>query len=168
MHTAAEISEDGLYRYSLHRRWAPKGPCAAWIMLNPSTADAQKDDATIRKCIGFSRTWECTAILVVNLFAVRVTDSKLLASYEDPEGPQNAKVLSDLLKDAAHDVKYGSKVIVAWGRNNKHPKVEYQGKLIRYAAEYHNVTLQCLGTNADGSPKHPLMLGYATPLVPWP
>jgi len=42
-----------------------------WIMLNPSTADDQVDDPTIRRCIGFSRAWGFGAMNVVNLFALR-------------------------------------------------------------------------------------------------
>lgn len=41
----AKISDDGLYRYTLGRRWAPiDGPgSAVFVMLNPSTADANDD-----------------------------------------------------------------------------------------------------------------------------
>jgi len=51
------ISPCGKYRYLLERKWGIGLPCVTWIMLNPSTADAEKDDPTIRRCIGFSKAW---------------------------------------------------------------------------------------------------------------
>jgi hypothetical protein len=36
----AIISADGLYRYTLSRVWLAFGPHATFVMLNPSTADA--------------------------------------------------------------------------------------------------------------------------------
>ncbi|WP_131822315.1 DUF1643 domain-containing protein, partial [Mycobacteroides chelonae] len=61
----AVISADGLYRYELHRSWRA-GPVVEFIMLNPSTADAEVDDATIRRCIGFAKQWGYGALVVRN------------------------------------------------------------------------------------------------------
>ena len=83
----ATISEDGLYRYALSRTW--EGPIwsLAFIMLNPSTADATEDDPTIRKCIGFAQRNGCNAIEVVNLFAFRATDPNDLRRAGYPVSP---------------------------------------------------------------------------------
>ena len=51
--TGAAISPCGRYRYALWRKWSDMGPLATFLMLNPSTADASENDATIRKCIGW-------------------------------------------------------------------------------------------------------------------
>lgn len=72
MRSHAVLSEDGVYRYRLTREWgenldACKRVC--FVMLNPSTADASKDDPTIRKCIGFATRLGFDALEVVNLFA---------------------------------------------------------------------------------------------------
>jgi hypothetical protein len=69
----AEISEDGKYRYALMRMWDDK-PLMMFCMLNPSTADATKDDPTIRRCIGFAKDRGYGGIYVVNLMAYRATD----------------------------------------------------------------------------------------------
>lgn len=90
----ALISECGLYRYRLWRRWGI-GPHATWIMLNPSTADADLDDPTIRRCIGFARAWGFSAIEVVNLFALRATNPRELGRSADPIGPDNDRHLSE-------------------------------------------------------------------------
>ena len=65
------------YRYVLTRQWNDSEP-VTWIMLNPSTADADKDDPTIRRCIGFAKAWGHGGIHVVNLFAFRATFTKSL------------------------------------------------------------------------------------------
>jgi hypothetical protein len=70
----AVLSDCGLYRYVLTRQVGPQNRIITFIMLNPSTADAVKNDQTIRKCIGFARLWECGRLVVVNLFAFRTTD----------------------------------------------------------------------------------------------
>lgn len=77
----ADVSADGLHRYSLWRHWDPsKKRRATWVMLNPSTADAMQDDPTIRKCIGFTKrlTGDFGGIVVVNLFAYRATEPREL------------------------------------------------------------------------------------------
>src|SRR4026208_2484913 len=57
MTRAATISACTRYRYSLRRTWAEGCAIVCFIMLNPSTADADIDDPTIRRCIGFGKSW---------------------------------------------------------------------------------------------------------------
>jgi len=83
-----ELSPCGIYRYTLTREWED-GRCVAWLMFNPSNADATDDDATIRKCIGFSKRWGYGRMAVVNLYGVRSRDPKTVAKTADPVGPLN-------------------------------------------------------------------------------
>ena len=62
---------------ALTRRWA-EGPPLVVCMLNPSTADAEEDDPTIRRCVGFAKRDGFAALEVVNLFAFRATDPKAM------------------------------------------------------------------------------------------
>lgn len=158
----AVISDCGKYRYRLERHAIGSGAGAvAWIMVNPSTADAANDDATIRRVIGFSDRLGFGWLIVGNVFAYRSTDIKGLASVNDPIGPDNEQHLREIMREA-------QTVIVAWGPVAKVPKLHrrrYQ-RVVRIAQEL-GVTLHCLGTANDGHPRHPLMLSYSSELQPW-
>lgn len=66
----ATFNKDGTKRVHLLRRWEADGEhrFVCFVMLNPSTANAEKDDPTIRKCIAFAKAWGYGALHVVNLF----------------------------------------------------------------------------------------------------
>lgn len=64
--SSAALSPDGIYRYNLTRTWGA-GPIATFLMLNPSTADADVDDPTIRRCLGFAKSWGCSSLRVANV-----------------------------------------------------------------------------------------------------
>ena len=51
----ALLSEDRKYRYLLSRAWDEAKPTVLFIGLNPSTADEETDDPTIRKCINYAK-----------------------------------------------------------------------------------------------------------------
>ena len=103
----AVISPDGKYRYSLTRQWSDK-PLVAWVMLNPSTADDNADDPTIRRCIAFSINWGFGGLKVYNLFAYRSTNKNVLLTVKDPVGPDN----DEFIKSAC---TFGLKLILGWG-----------------------------------------------------
>jgi hypothetical protein len=85
---SAAVSRCGRCRWWL-RRTDPRGGSGrvvAFLMLNPSTADAQRDDPTIRRCLGFARAWGYSVLEVRNLFAWRATDPRELLTAADPVG----------------------------------------------------------------------------------
>src|SRR5712664_2208515 len=86
---SAGFSCCGLYRYWLRRHWDAELPPVCFVMLNPSTADAERDDPTIRRCCGFSRRWGYGGIVVVNLYAFRTSDPCCLRNAVHPVGPEN-------------------------------------------------------------------------------
>jgi hypothetical protein len=154
--STAVLSADGVYRYRLTRRWA-EGPTACWIMLNPSTADAEVDDRTIRKCIGFSRRWGFAALQVLNLFALRSTDPDALLARPDPVGPDNDWYLA--FAAAQVDI-----VVCAWGA---HKAARKRGPAVLQALRSGH-KIKALGFNADGSLGHPLYLPNHRKLVEVP
>lgn len=151
----ADVSEDGVYRYSLSRRLSVFERALCVVGYNPSTAAATKDDATIRTVVGFARQWGFDWLFMANLHAYRSTDPKRIATLDDLEavGPRNKEALYWMTQRAEI-------VVAAWGHNRLNP----------YAAELAQMVLRlertkCLGKNKDGSPKHPLYLPHTTALV---
>jgi len=152
----AVISDCGRYRYTLHRdipqpvRWVRP---MLFVMLNPSTADAEKDDATIRRCLAFAKREGCTSLTVVNLFAWRATDPKELSeNMANAVGPENDRYIQEQVS------KHGTGWIVAsWGA---HPLAKDRAKRVIHLLG----DVWCLGTTKDGSPKHPLYLSDKSPL----
>jgi hypothetical protein len=151
---SAILSDDGVYRYTLGRRWAP-GPAVLWIMLNPSTADAAVDDPTIRRCIGFSKAWGYSALTVVNLFALRATNPARLYRHEDPVGPVND---AHIVTQAQRAVE----AVAAWGTHGAlRDRAEYVRRLVD------GIPLVCLGVTRGGHPRHPLYVRGSTGRVPF-
>lgn len=158
----AIISDCGLYRYRLERDFFRPGPVAAVFMVNPSTADASQDDATIRRLLGFGARLGWHSLIVGNVFAYRATDVKRLDwEASDPVGPQNDRHIREIMRAA--DVH-----IAAWGPLAKLPnRLRAHWLLIQQCADDEGYDLQCWGTAKDGHPRHPLMLSYDTALRPW-
>lgn len=154
---SAVISLCGRYRYRLDREIG-SGPTVAGIMVNPSTADGDTDDATIRKWLGFGARRGWGRIVIGNLFALRSTDIAGLRAADDPIGPENDAALRSML--AAADI-----VIAAWGASAKLPS--HLRRRWRDVPWPPGQPIECWGTAADGHPLHPLMLAYATPLQYW-
>lgn len=141
----AAFSDCRVYRYALWRLWGA-GPYAAFIGLNPSTADEAKDDPTIRRCIRFARDWGCKGLYMLNIFAFCATDPKAMKAAVDPIGPGNDQALLRYCSDPATRI-----IVAAWGEHGKH---------VQRGAAVQNILrgfrLKCLGKNQSGAPKHPL------------
>lgn len=155
---SAKISDDGTYRYVLGRRWG-EGMPATFIMLNPSKADAEVDDPTIRRCVGFARALGADGIHVLNLYAFRATDPDDLWTATDPVGPENNVVLA---RHAIACAEHHRPIIAAWGGNARPARVAEV-----LALPGMRVALHALAVTKHGQPKHPLYLSSTCRPVPW-
>lgn len=159
---SAVFSEDRAYRYTLSRCWGDwfsggKPGYVAFCCLNPSTADETVDDPTIRRCVGFSKAWGYSGFVMVNLFAIRATDPKVMLKHPEPVGSENDKWICDIAKSAAL-------IICAWGNHGGHKGRCY--KVQRMLMQKHGLTLMRLGLTNTGFPKHPLYIAGNT--IPQP
>lgn len=151
MKSTATFSPDGRYRYELTRDWSDSDPVKnlIFIGLNPSTADAYKDDPTIKSCIRLAKHWNYNKITMINLYAYRATRPKDMIAAKDRLDEENLVILK----------KYANErdtVVAAWGKNCEPCMQTYAKELFP--------TLHCLGLNLDNSPKHPLYISTNTTL----
>lgn len=147
---SAVIDPTGQYRYVLSRIWNNDAPAITWVMLNPSTADANVDDPTIRRCINFSMGWGYGKLHVVNLYAYRATNPTALKGIADPFGPDFDVHFLSALHSAVT-------VVAAWGACPHASSAHIRAYLENYM--WH-----CLGVTKDGSPRHPLYVKGSTEL----
>lgn len=182
--TGARISADGKYRYKLWREWRGSHDPKHWrwlgekdgtghelgeplavlfIMLNPSTADGEKDDATIRKCVAFARRWNYERIEIGNLFAYRATKPRDLfvaggGKIDSIIGPLNQECIQDMVADAGM-------IVCAWG--NHAEGHEFHVEEVRgWLEHYGEKPTFALGINKTGHPIHPLYVPLDAALVP--
>lgn len=164
----ATYSACGGYRYTLERNADEDAATRAGvktltvIMVNPSTATEDHDDPTIRKVQSFALRAGYRRVVVGNLFALRSTDIKGLAAVEDPRGDRaNLEALARMIAEA-------DSLLFAWGPMAKVPRA-WRGRwrTIAALAERAGKEPLCLGTAKDGQPRHPLMVPYSQPLIPW-
>jgi len=140
----ALISPCGNYRYALMRYWDQALPPLMWVMLNPSTADGEQDDATIKACIAIAKNLGYGGINVCNLFAWRSTDRSVLKKVEDPIGPDNDGWLK--LHAAISDM-----VLCGWGTDGALYSRASMVKTLLWDKD-----LYCMQRTKDGHPQHPL------------
>jgi hypothetical protein len=163
----ADISECGKFRYSLGRIRG-SGPMCTFIMLNPSTADAEKDDPTLRKCMGFAERWGCGQLEVVNLFAVRATSPRVMTGAADPRRPLNKHYLDSAMKTHVHQHIGTSGIgplVCAWGARGGF--MDQDLAVMGWKDNWPGVKPMCLGITREGHPRHPLYVTYDTLLIPY-
>lgn len=160
MNRKATISECGKYRWWLERQWAETGKgFVNFLMLNPSTADAEVDDPTIRKCIGFAQRWGYDGLHVTNVWAYRATDPKDLPNDCSRGDDRNWAYIEAGLLSARITV-------AAWGTSFR-PGPAATRVLKELFAKHSETKTRCLGLTRYGDPRHPLYVPYATQLEPF-
>ena len=163
MRREAEISPCGLHRYRLTREWAPTLPTIAFVMLNPSTADGEIDDPTIRRCIGFARDLGYGRLHVVNLFTYRATDPRELPEALGAGIRLNGPLADDHLVKLTYNVAAsGGLVIAAWGVGLPSLATRMNQQIARIVP-----AMACLGTTKHGAPRHPLYPSRTARPVAW-
>ncbi len=152
------------YRYLLEREVAPtgdlfqqhKGDVVSFCMLNPSkAAEDGIEDPTSRKIQGFAQRLGFRRVRIVNLYAWVSTDPGLLKTVKDPVGPDNDRYI---VEGTA-----GGPVICGWGKNAEPARARHVLGLLN-AAGRETFALQL---NGDGTPQHPLYIGYDRTPIPF-
>ena len=139
----------GKHRYLLTRNLLPdSNKTVLFIMLNPSKANEEDNDPTIKRCMDFARLWGYGLLKVVNLFSYIETDADKLKEH-----PQ-CELFDDKTNEYIKDSVIGSdKIIVAWGNNVIKIGVD---RVLELAEMIKGKSVFCLSKNKSGQPKHPL------------
>lgn len=185
INAGARISSCGEFRYLLWREWRGTHDPKNWrwfgekdgagneygeprtclfVMLNPSTADGEKDDPTIRRCVGFAKAWKYERLEVVNLFAYRATKPRDVLARQNARGEIIGLHNSGIMDRAAQEAGL---IVCAWGANatsldptNDH--VETVRGWLRDRPMF------ALGFTKDKQPRHPLYAPLDAQLVQMP
>lgn len=155
----AAFSEDGRYRYALRREFGgllDSGTRMLVVCLNPSTADADHDDPTVRRLRALAQREGHGELVIGNLFALRATDPKDMLAAAEPVGPQNDAWLDRLAGSA-------DSVVCAWGTAGDH---RGRGRAVFDLLRRRGAEPLCLGLTRDGHPRHPLYLRRDVELEP--
>lgn len=143
MKKTAKMSQDGKCRYRLGRIWDDSKPIVLFIMHNPSTADADKDDQTIRRLVNFVKSLDFGGFYVCNLCAERSKDPKVIQHTDNLIDEKNIEHIQSTLELV-------EKVVYAWGNKKEEPSWLYDLMKEKKIRPY------CLGVSKKGIPFHPL------------
>lgn len=161
--SAAIFSPDERFRYVLTREWDESREKLAVVGLNPSTATAETDDPTIRRCVGFAKREGFGGLAMLNLFGYRATDPKELTDAltrgENIVGELNDSVLKLYANK-------GRVVLAAWGAGGT---LCGRGDQVTRNLLAAGSDLRCLGvTKQTGDPRHPLYIRGDAPFQAYP
>ena len=135
-----------------------------FLMFNPSTADAEEDDPTIRRVIGFATREDCTNIKIVNLIP-------FITSKPSALNLNTAFGTGEYIFTLINTLVSSDKIVVAWGAiGEKYPDIfqtalkniaQTMGrkKELLYSGKFFS-----LGTTVGEHPKHPLYIKADQPL----
>lgn len=157
----AVISACGRYRYLLERHWNGGGPAVGFLMLNPSTADAEADDATIRRCVLFAHSWGYRTLYVANLLAWRATTPAALPRDRTAVGPMRDWFLRRVAMQC-------DRLVCAWGASLPgFVDRDFIARTVTACSDSLGIWEKCwcLGKTAGGQPRHPLYMKGDTELV---
>lgn len=154
MEDSAIFSPCGLFRYRLDRVLG-SGPAINFLLLNPSTATATRNDPTIVRCIRRAQSLGFGRLIVTNIFAWRSTNPHGLYKLGDMVGIDNNMAILGGAQDSEI-------VVLGWGN---HGRLQCRGDFVRSLLRDYAGKLRILGTlTGQGQPRHPLYVGYDVPL----
>lgn len=151
---AGQVANNG-HRFALWRRIGPGERIACWIMLNPSTADATTDDATMRRVCSFSRSWGYDWVTIGNLWPYRATQPAALHEWIATSGEFVGRAVAESDRWVRDMATRADLVIAAWGTHGRAHGREAQMLALLDA---HGIRPHALAITRDGAPRHPLRL----------
>lgn len=162
-HLSGQVAING-HRYALWRQVGDGRPrLVHWIMLNPSTANAETDDATMRRVCDFSARWGFGWVTVGNLWSYRATNPKALQKWLSRGGEWVTRATAESDRWVTRMAKRAHLVMVAWG---SHGTMDRRGLAMLRMLGKLGIEPHALAVTRTGEPRHPLRLSAT--LTPQP
>ncbi len=168
----ASFSSCGLYRWSLERNLNNGNRVMLFIGLNPSKANSNKDDPTLKRLMSFCKCWGYGKLIVVNLFA-RIGQSPIILKKSiDPVGELNDQEISLKMKIWSKSAEWD--LWLGWGSKGTFlsRNVEVMRLLKSQSIDRSSFFPKAngplaLGLTKDGHPLHPLYVSSKEVLKPF-
>lgn len=145
---------EGKMRWLLRRAWGP-GPAILWCGLNPSVADARRDDPTMLRIIGFSYRWGFGSLVMVNLYPLISSSPAVLRGWIERARGVGGVIHKNRLM-VREQVPVVDVRVAAWGAEVSPDEARDFMTVVCWGRP---TTWKCLGLNGRGSPIHPLARG---------
>ena len=158
--STALFSPDRTYRYLLTRTVGPGDRVVNFVMLNPSTADEERNDRTVSRCIEFARGWGFGYLVVTNLSPFRAARPKDLFEH----GPVPKPVERRNLEATVEAALKSHLVVLAYGNHGGRKGISEKTLA---ALEERGIQTHTLGVTMQGHPRHPLYVRGDTRPVPF-
>jgi hypothetical protein len=150
----ATFSECRKYRYALWRIWDESKPLVMFIGLNPSTANEDENDNTIKSVQRISKHNGYGGFYMMNCFSFVSTNP------DDLQFETDNNINDFWLNKIAADCKT---IVFAWGNFDV---VKKTGRYWEIKQMFGDEAV-ALHINKNGSPKHPLYCKSETNFVKW-
>lgn len=159
--SGAVMSADYKFRYELWRIWDATRPKVLLIGLNPSKADANFDDHTIKRVRGFVEYWGYGGFYMGNLWSIRATDPFEMELVRDA-WPRQQEYICNAENDMhlLNMADLCEKIVFCWGTSYTKPD-----RLVKVKSMF--PLAWCIEVAKNGEPKHPLYLKKNLPLRPY-
>jgi|SRR3989344_3195423 len=145
--------QDGKYRYLLNIPIGNESRKTLFILCNPSTANASRDDPTTGNLKKWARGNGIGIVIVANLYAYRSPHPFALSHLSEAEavGHKNMAVITRAVSEA-------DEVIVAWGNppaGRSAKEFEKRTQEVLTVLHQRHEIVYCVGTTNGGHPRHP-------------
>ena len=159
IHRRADISDDGLLRFTLERIWDKDLPRLCYIGHNPAKADRFVDDPTVLRWGGFGAAWGFGGYVALNKYPFRAADpgecrrwlrSRSYNADVDIALETNLTTIRDCAKDC-------QMVVACWG--NIGDDGDWTAQIIDQIDAFGRREIHCFGMNGNGTPRHPMSRG---------
>lgn len=162
MKRTATFSDDGKLRWSLEREWDSSKGKVCWIGHNPSVADTERDDPTVKAWIDFTRNWGFGGFVAMNLYPFVSSDPAACREWAAWDKRQDWYVrdrLTQNLDIIVETAKASQLVVACWGA------IALDDQWVDHVVESITTgeapwpTVHCIGVSGSGAPKHPMARG---------